>query len=351
MTTRVAPTEYRRSWVDALIANVRRLPGPSWLFYLIGTLLLVAVGTGLTWIDGSQPVGTFSFVRVFNDATVLYQLAVIHYLTTTARTALASFAPASGDLAPEYGRLEHEFTTMPRPLVWVGTVFGVLYGVLFLIVDPGGFGITDDSSVPSWVFGGVTAVLSGILFVVLVFFVLRLMVLIVRVHARATNVSVFDAPAHGAFARLTLRSSIGLGLPVYVFTSYQLVAGNPDGAITIPEAITVIALVGGAIGVFFIPLSGIHRRLVRQKAALVAAIDTRFAATMDEVHASADTRSLAGIGDLNTLLEALGRERDVVRRLSTWPWEGETLRGLLSSIALPIALWLVTTLLGRLLGE
>jgi hypothetical protein len=110
----------------------------------------------------------------------------------------------------------------------------------------------------------------------------------------------------------------------------------------------VIALVGGAAGVFFVPLAGIHRRLVRQKADLIATINLRFAELAASVRGAEPSPAT---GDQKALMESLLIESEVVRKLSTWPWEAETLRAFLSSIGLPILLWFVTTLLGRLLGS
>ncbi len=40
-------------------------------------------------------------------------------------------------------------------------------------------------------------------------------------------------------------------------------------------------------------------------------------------------------------------ERETLKKISTWPWEAETMRGFLSSVGLPILLWFITTYLGR----
>jgi hypothetical protein len=42
--------------------------------------------------------------------------------------------------------------------------------------------------------------------------------------------------------------------------------------------------------------------------------------------------------------------REIVGRLSTWPWQPETLRGMLATVGLPVAIWLIQLLLSRWLG-
>jgi hypothetical protein len=54
------------------------------------------------------------------------------------------------------------------------------------------------------------------------------------------------------------------------------------------------------------------------------------------------------MGGLNTALNALLTSRKVVARFSIWPWEGDKVRSFASTLLLPIALWLLTRLLGRL---
>jgi len=53
--------------------------------------------------------------------------------------------------------------------------------------------------------------------------------------------------------------------------------------------------------------------------------------------------------DLNKALASLVIERDALARISTWPWRPETLRSFLTSVALPVLIWVVTAFLGRLL--
>jgi hypothetical protein len=42
-------------------------------------------------------------------------------------------------------------------------------------------------------------------------------------------------------------------------------------------------------------------------------------------------------------------EKDTLKKISTWPWEADTMRGFVSSVGLPILLYLITTFLGRLI--
>ena len=82
---------------------------------------------------------------------------------------------------------------------------------------------------------------------------------------------------------------------------------------------------------------------------LTAEADRRFEATLKRLHQRLDTDSFERMDELNKALASLVIERDTLARLSTWPWRPETLRGFLTSVALPVVVWYVTSVLGRLL--
>lgn len=106
---------YPPSFVDRLMARIERLPGPAWGFYLLATVIFIALGHGLHWLDGSIPSGTFDPLRFANDSLTIYALAILHLLNSTARRSLEDFRPALGKLEAQYEELRYKLTTMsPR---------------------------------------------------------------------------------------------------------------------------------------------------------------------------------------------------------------------------------------------
>ena len=63
-----------------------------------------------------------------------------------------------------------------------------------------------------------------------------------------------------------------------------------------------------------------------------------------------DAGQLDRVDPLNKVLGALEAENGELTRVATWPWTPGTLRGLLGTVLLPIALWLLQRLLGSLIG-
>jgi hypothetical protein len=78
MESAVQSTEdpYPKSWIDRLIQWIDRLPGPSWVFYVLGVLVLMLLINAILWIDGSVPAGSFGSIKGVFPPFVLYFLAL-----------------------------------------------------------------------------------------------------------------------------------------------------------------------------------------------------------------------------------------------------------------------------------
>jgi len=76
-------------------------------------------------------------------------------------------------------------------------------------------------------------------------------------------------------------------------------------------------------------------------------VDDGIKATLARIQERVEAGRHDEVGGLNTSLNALLTSRKVVAGVSTWPWETETLRSFASMLLLPIALWLITRLLDR----
>jgi hypothetical protein len=61
-------------------------------------------------------------------------------------------------------------------------------------------------------------------------------------------------------------------------------------------------------------------------------------------------RNLEGIDDLKKLIAALEIEEEALNNVSTWPWQPETVRYLMTALLLPLVLWLAQFFLQRVLA-
>ena len=60
-----------------------------------------------------------------------------------------------------------------------------------------------------------------------------------------------------------------------------------------------------------------------------------------------DARELARADGLNKTLASLLVQREILAKLPTWPWSTTTLRGFVTAILLPMALFLAQQALSR----
>ena len=80
-------------------------------------------------------------------------------------------------------------------------------------------------------------------------------------------------------------------------------------------------------------------------------LSLRFEALIVELRQRVDSRNVAGIDDLKTLIAALQIEEDALKKVSTWPWQPETLRVLLTALLLPLLLWIIQYVFQLFLGS
>ena len=68
---------YQQSWIDYLIQVIKRIPGPSWVFYL-GVLLLFALFNNVVlWLVSDTEPGTFHPLFTFAAVYVIYGIGFI----------------------------------------------------------------------------------------------------------------------------------------------------------------------------------------------------------------------------------------------------------------------------------
>jgi hypothetical protein len=104
-----------------------------------------------------------------------------------------------------------------------------------------------------------------------------------------------------------------------------------------------------ALAAFIVPLYGTHGRLVAEKRRLEAIVDDRLERLMFEVGSDVDARRFTGIDQQSKAVGYVLQERDIVAKLSTWPWSTGTVRGLATAILFPLGLFLLQRVILTLL--
>jgi hypothetical protein len=326
--------------VDRLFALTRRLPGPTPIWWFAFFVAMTVVPSGILWVAGTQPPGEVDSRIWVASLLAAYCFSLRQVLDGIATRAFRAFEPALGDDVDKRGLARGLVSIPDRTAVLTVLVVEAVITVGYFS-DPGELAhllavpLVEQAVilVTNWISIAITAVL-------LIHIVGQLR-MVTRLH-RLANVDLFDPrPAH-AFARLTSATAIGI-LVFEVVVVTDPVVGR--------ETLFFAAEVGGimllALAVFALPLRGMQGRLAAEKARLLGATNERIKVTVARIHASVDADDLQRSGNLHESLSSLIAERELVTKLSTWPWSTGTFRGFASALVLPIVIWAITRVLER----
>jgi len=350
---------YPPSWFDRFTAWVDRLPGPAWGFYLILAAALVLAETAIQWREGAFPVGTFHPVNVWAVGSLAYFLGVMHYLDKSGAYAIASFRPLLTETKParrlpldnqsRYADLSYRLTTLPSRPAMIATIAGIAAAV---------FGFTlqlSAGAVPTPLAGTVRTTLStaavlavfipttgiGFLFMYHAVHQLRQ---VSRIYTRHARINVYQLQPLYALSQPGALTALALIAFNYAF----LTVSAPILPVWDLAGTLMLAVIGGAA--FALPLLGAHRRLTAEKEARLAEATSRFEAATIELHSQLDRGRLLQMDHLNKALASLEIEQNALRKIPTWPWQPGAIRAVVAALLLPVAVWAIQVLLGRILG-
>lgn len=338
--------DHDRTWSVRLIALLEGRRLPWWLLLVLVYLVFAAIMTAAFWIDGSAPVGTLGHhaVDAFYPA---YGLFMLHYLRGSGRRAMDRFEPAlRGVNAERIDGFRRRLTGLTNRQAIIGLVVGTTIGIATVVEYLTGAVVRTDimGTTPlSHVVIGVSSVLGYALGLLGVVFVISALTAIPSIHRAATTIDVRSpGPAH-AFAPLSARG----GILVLILVAYSAITDPATfEGVNLPLAVSLPVI---AIVAFIAPLAGMQQRLARQQADLLEASSAGIRSLEVELERTVDARELDRIRPLTDALGAYYTKRDRIARASTMPWDTATLRGFGTALLIPVATWLATTILGRLL--
>jgi hypothetical protein len=330
-----------RSWVDLVIGWIDRVPGPAWLVYAALVVLSVVASVIPRLLDGA----VIDALTVSFAALTVTPFALLHATERASRRALAEFRPALGALEPEYDELELRLTTTSAATAIMSVVLGIAIVTAGILSVRGGWGVASENSVLT---NAVTIGQEVILNAALLTFLLhqiRVVRTITRIHRDATGIVLWNVRPNRAFARVTVLTAIAI-VVLYVTAAVGSALTSDNPAIAAVLAILALAI---ATLAFAGPLVGMRRRLVGERERQLGETDRVFEEVATRLRADVDAGDFEAAARLDGVVSALAGERERLRKVPTWPWSADTLRAFLTSLGVPVALWLVTTLLGRLL--
>jgi hypothetical protein len=320
------------SWFDRLASAIDGLPGPYWASYALGFLAWLAL-VGLALGQAGDPL---TLDVVYAQSLPFYGFWLLHYLDRRAAASLDDFRPAFTGNDPELEELRRRLTTLPAVPALAVSLVGLLLAVAASL---------------TWGWGSLFQILDKLAFCATMVFAflyayhsIRQLRLVTWLYAERAQVNLHHLIPLRSFSTLTAHTAIGMLL---VLSGAALF--TPEGLVGY-WLVAALLFAGLAVLTFIWPLTGLNRRLAGAKAQELAENARRWEAVMAELYRLIDRGDLAAADRLNGPLAALERGRIAIERIPTWPWRPETLRGMVGALVLPVLIFLVQRLLGRLLG-
>ena len=336
---------YPPSWVNRLTGRIDALLVPSSAVYLAIGVAAVIAANAQNWIAGTVSFPGLAADLTYWGALGATLLALIPYLDRVATASLDVFQPALEGADLDLAAVRYELTVIPARPALVVTALAAGAVLISFVSNPVGSGVEGLPPLAFAIAAAGESVVLSLLFV-LMYHTLRQLRAVARIHALAPHVNLFRPAPLYAFSQLTVRTAIAF---VVILSSTVLLTSSRLQSY--PVVIVAPFLVGGitvAVAAFVVPLQGMHRRISAEKKDLEWQAGQRLQAAMAEVHRAVDARDLSEADGLNKLLASLIAEREMLARLPTWPWQPGTVGAFVTAIILPIALFLVTRELQRL---
>jgi hypothetical protein len=341
------PTEtellYRPSWLDRFTDWIGTLPVPRWLVYLTIYLLLAAQGQLSEWAFGRTAWGELNTDQFLYHLFVAEVLFFYNYLNIDAKRALDEFRPLLKHSPEELDRIEFSLTTQPAGKVRIFTALGLIIGTYYAYslevmtreVAPLSFEL---------LYSALGFILPMALALIFCYRIVRQLRIVSRLYESAPEIDLFNLNPVYALSNHTAKTGI-----IFLFLIYSNLLLSP-GAIQIPTAMITTAIISIlSLSAFILPLQGINRRLAREKKALLMEIHKRIRRAFNELNHDFDTNQFSRMSEREKSIASLERQKAYVEKIPTWPWQPTTMRGFVSALLLPIAIWITQQILERLL--
>ncbi len=333
---------YSPSWFDRVMALIDRLPGGYGIWYGVFALLGFGLSALLRLAAGMPPFASNLTEPALGSFMLAFPAFLTHTLNRSADGAFADFEPALR--APqEAPLLRYRLTTAPAIPSLLSSLVGAGFGVLLVVVSPATRGFSEAMYGPA---------LSVFFFAALAYFInshfaYRLvyqLAQVSRIYAGHARVRLSDLAPHFALSRMTSRAAIAATLVVTGYMVGFAQVGDPTLAVAI--LLPNLAL---AVAAFVLPLTGAHRLLEAERNHWRREATQKLEAAVSELHQVIERGEFAAVPPVKDAISALDIELTRLARIPTWPWNPGTLRGVVATVFLPVAIWLVQFLLQQVL--
>lgn len=331
--------------VTALAVWAERQPIRVLVLALTAGAAMLGWGHAVLWFAGGRAVGSIDTNLLALVAYGPYALVGLPLGIRIGRNALDRFWPATGWPEAEKVAWRQALSTVPFRTEAAAFGLGALGGLAALLSTPAavlgpedGRGAIVVAYLPAFLAGYGLAAVGTVA-------TIRWLRTVVRIHREAEALDIFDRGPIYAFSRLT--TAVGLAYTVIAYFSLTVNSAFQQGNAT------SLAFIGAnllaAILLFVVPMWGIHGRLERQKDALRRDVDARTNRLAAELYARIDAGQLDSTKVVLDAIPGTTALRERFDRLPTWPWPPNLLRGFVSALLVPLAIFVLTRVLSGLI--
>ena len=329
---------FKSSWIDYLVNRIENLPGPPWVFYLGLFLVTGLLNNVALWVEGALKPGEFdtlfSFAAIYN----IYGIGAYHHLTRVAANSLHDLYPALDNTKRKENELAYRMTNLPAGWGWLALIVGSTLGFF------DAFGSQYDLSLSSkgiFIYFGIFEAFSYSSFIALMFLTARQLFRVIKLHRQVHDIDLFNLAPLRAFSRLTATA----GFAVFFLGALSALVYSESTDPSLLVFYSGIVILG--ILIFFMPLLSMRNRINKEKKQKLLETDQRTRHILEEVKQSVQSGELSKMGELNTTLSVLEKEKSILKGISSYPWDPGTLKSFISTILLPLLLWLIRYLLEK----
>ena len=334
---------YRPSALDRMVDAVARLPAwPPLVYLALGAVVVVALHA-VRVIDGSLEPGTVSAALFSFGTWGPLVLAAKALIRRTARSSVDAFLPAFAGTAADAEAVRFRLMSQPALGTWLAGLGFIAFAAPSTFLSEHYVATTGLFTSPSaralelpllllylWMTGA-----AG-------YGIVHQLATVHSVYAHWTRVEVMRPDPLYALSRLTSYSAVAVQL-----VQCNWIAGNPAILRSPGALMNILAWDALAIVIFLWPLWGAHRMLADAKGRMTGELGVRVAQASADLRQAVDDGAMDRMAPLKDALLGLEASLRVVERSSTWPWQPETPRLVVSAVLLPLGAWLLQRLLDR----
>ena len=315
--------------------------------------LLVLVMAAIQWQAGTYPVGTFKPFHVWFMVNGPYFLALLHYLDRSAEQALKACRPSLILSEGDYEDLRFRLINIPaRPTFWTSLVTSVVIIGLMATAGVQQLTLFGFSTKPvSYIFEVFMFACLWWIIGALFYQLIHQLRLISRIYSQHTRINLFQLAPLYSFSGVTACLAIALTFQNFLWMVTASPANGDYSGIGVTGIVVGFIFLVMALIVFIMPLWGLHRQLMAKKHHALSQNGQCIEMANVALHREIDTGILENATRLKDSLAGLEIEHNLLQRIPTWPWQPDTLRGLVTALLVPIVIFLIQFFLGSWLNH